>query len=158
MCSSAFCFDKGIWEEVSSLKKKINFGGIFVTPFSVDINTANLWIFRWNVELQSDIQLKNLIVFLYQREAPLAAQSAPSLSSLSGSTDICERLFSRTKHKESKVSSKISNGCLRAHWKLQPLPPKQPDALVSQKQGHISYRCYVFVALFKIFKIFFITV
>lgn len=41
---------------------------------------------------------------------------------------------------------------------LQLLPSNQTDALVSQKQGHISYRCYVFVALFKIFKIFFITV
>ena len=121
--SFAFHFDKGIWEGVSRLPKKSSlFWGLFATPFSVDIHTLPGNFQMKCIELQSDIQLKNVTTSVYFYKSSLTREKHPSLhshilfmSSLFGSTYIHEQLFSRMKYHRSKMSSKISKNCSHCH-------------------------------------------
>ena len=86
-------------------------------PFSVSIKTLPTHFQMKCIELQSDIQLENLIMSLYLTFIrPLTMEKYPSfhhhalfMSSLFGSTYTCEELFSGMKYRKSKVSSKISD-------------------------------------------------
>ena len=68
-------------------------------------------------ELQSDIQLKNLIMSLYWTftRLILAERTIPHFTSMPyfGSMHICEQLFSRMKHRRSQISSKITDKHLK---------------------------------------------
>lgn len=85
---------------------------MFVTSFSVDINTLPENFQIQCIKLQSDIQLKKTIMFLYQTLIrPLTRDKYPSLhnqalfmSSLFGRMYICEKL-SRMKYRKSNISS-----------------------------------------------------
>jgi len=66
------------------------------------------------IELQSDVQLKNLSVSLYfdkpylSRAISLIHNNALFMSWPFGSTCICERLFSRVKYRRREILTKIS--------------------------------------------------
>jgi len=69
------------------------------------------------IELQSDIQLKNMIMSLPQfhkvsptkEKYPLLHSHALFMSLFFYSMHICEKLFSRIKHRKGNISSKISD-------------------------------------------------
>ncbi|XP_041442018.1 general transcription factor II-I repeat domain-containing protein 2-like [Xenopus laevis] len=92
---------------------------IFATPFSVDINMLPANFQMECIELQSDFQLKekfdhvSLLDFyrsyLPRDKYPSLHNHALFLSSLFGSTYICEQLFSRMKHTKSKIRTKLSD-------------------------------------------------
>jgi len=99
----------------------------FETPFSVGINSLPVNFPMECIELQSDIQLKNLILTLYQIFRGLllqeglwkASEASPLLHShalfmlvLFGSTHICEKYCQEdytSLHGKSKISSEISD-------------------------------------------------
>ena len=79
------------------------------------------------IELQSDIQLKNLIMSLYQTfiRPLLTEKNIPYLPIIPyswhlffGSKNICEQLFLRMKHRKSKISSNISDEHLESSLRI----------------------------------------
>ncbi|XP_067123968.1 general transcription factor II-I repeat domain-containing protein 2-like [Centruroides vittatus] len=123
---------------------------IFATPFTVDIEMLPATFQMECIEFQSDIQLKEKFdhvslfdfykTYLPRDIYPALHSHALFMSSLFGSTYICEQLFSRMKHTKSKIRTKISDehleGCLRiATTSIEP----DIDALVSQQQCQMSH-------------------
>ncbi|XP_023227897.1 general transcription factor II-I repeat domain-containing protein 2A-like [Centruroides sculpturatus] len=130
-------------------KNNLNFC-IFATPFTVDIPMLPATFQMECIELQSDIQLKekfdHVSLFDFYKSYlprdiyPTLHSHALFMSSLFGSTYICEQLFSRMKHTKCKIRTKISDehleGCLRiATTSIEP----DIDALVAQQQCQISH-------------------
>lgn len=123
---------------------------IFATPFSVDINTIPA-IFQMECsELQSDIQLREKFnsvslldfykLYLPKDKYPSLHNQAVFMTSLFGSTYICEQLFSRMKYTKSKTRSKISDEHLENSLRIA-TTSMEPDieALVCEKQCQISH-------------------
>ena len=101
-------------------------------------------------ELQSDIQIRenfdgvsSLDFYrscLPRDKYPLLHNHALPVSSLFGSTDICEQLFSRMKHIKSKIRTKISDELLENSLRIATASIKPDiDAPVSQLQGQTSH-------------------
>ena len=95
-------------------QKKIIFFCILVTQFSVNIKTLLVNFHMECTELQSNIQLNGKIVCvslpdfhnldLTREKYPSLHSHALFMSSLFGSTYICEQLLSRMKHRKSNTS------------------------------------------------------
>ena len=66
ICSFNLCFDNELENMFQDCQKSHKFFGIFATPFSVNINTLPANFQMECIELQSDTQLKNLILSFYQ--------------------------------------------------------------------------------------------
>ena len=88
------------------------FFGIFAILSTIDINKSPENFQMECMELQSDIQLKNLTMCGYQifiktsltsKKYPLLHNHALYMSLLFGSMHICEQLFSRVKSRKSKI-------------------------------------------------------
>lgn len=122
-------------------KKKIIF---FI---SKSIFSQHKYIPFENSQVMYRVAIKSSILSLYQNFIiPLLPERYPSLHSHAflvpsplGSTYICEQLFQRMKHRKSKISSIISDEHLESSLRIAATPSNQADALVSQKQGHISH-------------------
>ena len=115
---------------IGSNVSKINlfFSYIFVTPFSVGINTRLANFHMECIELQSDIELKekfhhvSLPDFhkptLTKEKHPLLHSHTLFMSSLFGSMYICEQYLSRMKYMKSNISSKISDEHLESSLRM----------------------------------------
>ena len=66
ICSFNLCFDNELENMFQDCQKSHKFFGIFATPFSVNTNTLPANFNIECIELQSGIQLKNMILPLYQ--------------------------------------------------------------------------------------------
>lgn len=123
---------------------------IFATPFSADINSVPANFQMECIELQCDFQLKesfngvSLLQFyklhLPREKYPALYNHALFMSSLFGSTYICEQLFSRMKHTKSSIRSKISHDHLENSLRIATTSIKPDiDSLVSEKECQISH-------------------
>ncbi|XP_041419118.1 general transcription factor II-I repeat domain-containing protein 2-like [Xenopus laevis] len=123
---------------------------IFATPFSVDINMLPANFQMECIELQSDFQLKekfdhvSLLDFyrsyLPRDKYPSLHNHALFMSSLFGSTYICEQLFSRMKHTKSKIRTKLSDEHLENSLRIATTSMEPDiDALVYQTQCQKSH-------------------
>jgi hypothetical protein len=126
--------------------------GIFTTPFSVDINILPANLQMECIELQSDIQLKEkfdhvslldfykIYEYLPREKYPSLHNHALFMSSLFGSTYICEQLFSRMKYTKNKTRTKISDEHLENSLRIATTSIEPNiDSLVSQKQCQTSH-------------------
>ena len=122
---------------------------IFETQFSININTLPANFQMECIKLQTDIQLKEKFdcvslldfyrLYLPRDKYPLLHNHALFMSSLCGSTYICEQLFSGVKHIKSKIRTKISEEHLENSLRITTISIKpDTDALVSQLQCQIS--------------------
>ncbi|XP_043917683.1 general transcription factor II-I repeat domain-containing protein 2B-like isoform X2 [Protopterus annectens] len=123
---------------------------IFATPFSVDINMLPANLQLECIELQSDIQLKEKFLqeslldfyklYLSKEKYPSLHEHALFMTSLLGSTYICEQFFSRMKYTKSKIRTKISDEHLENTLRIATVSIKTDvDALISKRQAQCSH-------------------
>ena len=123
---------------------------IFATPFSVDIHLLPGKFQMECIELQCEIQLKDKFnhvslldfykIYLPRDKYPTLHNHALFMTSLFGSTYICEQLFSRMKHTKSKNRSKISDEHLENSLRIATTSIEPNiDGIVSKQKFQIPY-------------------
>ena len=136
---------------------------IFVIPFSVNISTLPGNFQMECIELQSDVQLKNLSVSLYfdkpylSRAISLIHNNALFMSWPFGSTCICERLFSRVKYRRREILTKISTEHPESSLRIAATAVKPAWCIGFARTGsHIPqvlcFCCSLFFCLFVLIK------
>uniref|UniRef100_A0A8D8YPU5 General transcription factor II-I repeat domain-containing protein 2A n=1 Tax=Cacopsylla melanoneura TaxID=428564 RepID=A0A8D8YPU5_9HEMI len=118
----------------------------FASPFTVDIDTVPGYLQLEVLEIKENSELMDIFnarnntliefysKFVTQEKYPLLRKNALRISSLFGSTYICEQLFSQMKITKSKIRTRLSDGHLEnslriATTKLQPNIVKLVDAM-----------------------------
>ena len=114
--------------------------------FLANINTLPVRVQTECTELQSDMQLKILIMCLYQSSViPLLPErNTPCFTLLILVTTFWQyaHLWTtvfRDEVKRVKLHQKSLMSTLRTHWELQALPLNKADVLISQKQGQMYH-------------------
>jgi len=131
---------------------------MFVAPFSVVINTWPAHFQMDCTELQSDIQLKYLTMYLY-RTFIIPVLPEKNILRLTVTPYSHHHFWAEGTFMNScqgwstgrvKLHQKSLTNTLRAHWELQPLPPHQGAMCVGfTDQGQISLFLCIYSSLFK---------
>jgi len=114
---------------------------IFATPFSVDVGILPVHLQLECIDLQADVPLiKFYKDHLSKEKFPALYDHALFMTSLFGSTYVCEQFFSRMKHTKNKLRTNILDENLESELRVS-CTCIEPDIekLVREKQAQVSH-------------------
>jgi len=125
------------------IHKRANFKNSFLVLICHSIFSQHKYITYEFSDGMCRVAIQNLVMSLYltsltREKHTFLHNHALFMSLLFASMYMCEQLFSRMRHRESKMSSKISDKHL-SESSVRVATTAISEALVSQKQGYVSH-------------------